>query len=68
MIPKVVEKPLFTKDEKQMLSEIMYEHKAMLEYQLEDDKFIRNSDEEGEELVEIKKKHLNFLEKFGSLK
>lgn len=68
MTPKVVEKPLFTKGEKQTLTEILEEHKAMLEYQLEDEDFIRNCDEDGEELVELKKKHLTFLEKFGSLK
>ena len=68
MIPKVVEKPLFTRDEKRTLTEILDEHKAMLEYQLEDEDFIRNCDEDGEELVELKKKHLTFLEKFGSLK
>lgn len=68
MTPKVVEKPLFTKGEKQTLTEILKEHKEMLEYQLEDEDFIRNCDEDGEELVELKKKHLTFLEKFGSLK
>ncbi len=68
MTPKVVEKPLFTRDEKRTLGEIIGEHKAMLEYQLEDEDFIRNCGEDGEELVDLKKKHLNFLEKFGSLK
>lgn len=64
--PKVV----LTKEDKTSLKEILEEHQAMLEYQLEDEDFIRNSvdEEEGEELVASKRKHLEFLEKFGNLK
>lgn len=64
--PKVV----LSKEEKSTLKEILVDHQAMLEYQLEDEDFIRNSvgDEDGEALVEMKRKQLEFLEKFGGLK
>jgi len=64
--PKVV----LTKGEKSTLKDILKEHQAMLEYQLEDKDFIINSvgGEEGDELVATKQKELDFLEKFGSLK
>lgn len=63
--PEVV----LTKDEKATLKDILREHQAMLEYQLEDKDFIINSvrGDEGEELVATKQKELDFLEKFGSL-
>jgi DNA-binding MarR family transcriptional regulator len=59
-----------TKSDKKNLKEILHEHKTMLEYQLEDEDFIRNSVgyvgyDEGEELVDEKKRHLKFLETFG---
>ena len=63
--PKVV----LTKEDKTSLREILEEHQAMLEYQLEDEDFIHNSvGDESEELVASKRKHLEFLEKFGNLK
>jgi len=67
---KLVPKVVLTKEEKTSLKEILEEHQAMLEYQLEDEDFIRNSvgDEESEELVASKRKHLEFLEKFDNLK
>lgn len=68
VVIKYVDKPLLTKSEKGTLSEILSEHKAMLEYQLEDEDAIRNCDDEGEALVDQKKKHLGFIEKFGKLK
>jgi hypothetical protein len=48
--------------DKASLIEILDEHKAMLEYQLEDEDAIRSVGEDGEELVQEKKKHLKFLE------
>jgi hypothetical protein len=64
--PKVV----LSKEDKSTLKEILRDHQAMLEYQLEDEDFIRNSvgDEDGEELVVLKRKQLDFLEKFGGVK
>lgn len=63
-------KVVLSKEEKSTLKEILVDHQAMLEYQLEDEDFIRNSvgDEDGEALVEMKRKQLEFLEKFGGLK
>lgn len=66
MLSVKVEKPLFTKSEKKTLSDILGEHKAMLEYQLEDEQSIINScGDDAKELIELKKKHLIFLEKFA---
>lgn len=67
LTPKVVEvkKPKLTKNEKLMLTDILAEHKAMLEYQLEDEDYIRNCDDDGDEFVDMKKNHLTFLEKLG---
>lgn len=47
--------------DKTNLKEILGEHKAMLEYQLEDEDSIVNSCEDGQELLDEKKRHLNFL-------
>jgi hypothetical protein len=66
MTPKIVIEPLYTKQEKKTLTDILGEHKAMLEYQLEDEKAIIDScGDDGEELIALKKKHLIFLEKFA---
>jgi hypothetical protein len=63
---KVVEKPLFTKGEKQTLTDILDEHKVMLEYQLEDEKsIIESCGDDSEELIKLKKKHLKFIKKFA---
>jgi hypothetical protein len=54
-----------TKSDKNSLREILDEHKSMLEYQLEDEDEIKRyvSEDEGEELIVEKKRHLKFLEK-----
>jgi hypothetical protein len=54
-----------TKTDKKNLREILHEHKAMLEYQLEDEDEIKRyvSEDEGEKLVVEKKRHMKFLEK-----
>lgn len=65
------EKPkglILAKADKKNLNKILAEHGAMLRYQLEDEDFIRNSDSEGDELVEEKKRHLAFIEKLGIIK
>ncbi len=63
----LTKKPLstLTKSDEKNLKEILHEHKAMLEYQLEDEDEIKRyvSEDEGEELVVEKKRHLKFLEK-----
>jgi len=65
----LTKKPLstLTKSDEKNLKEILHEHKAMLEYQLEDEDEIKRyvSEDEGEELVVEKKRHLKFLETFG---
>ena len=64
----LTKKPLstLTKSDEKNLKEILHEHKAMLEYQLEDEDSIINSvGDDGEELVDEKKRHLKFLETFG---
>lgn len=55
------------KTEKLILKDILTEHKAMLEYQLEDEDFTRNSDKDGEAFLEEKKKHVEFINKFGNV-
>lgn len=66
MTPKVIEKKLYTKEEKKTLTEILDEHKAMLEYQLEDEKSIMEAcGDDSDEIIKLKKKHLNFIEKFA---
>lgn len=49
--------------EKSTLKDILTEHKAMLEYQLEDEDFIRNLDESGEGFIKEKQKQVEFLNK-----
>lgn len=58
------EKAKLPSAEKTILKNILDEHKAMLEYQLEDEDFIRNCDNEGEEFIDEKRRHLKFLEEF----
>lgn len=54
---------ILSKEDKKNLREIRDEHEAMLKYQLEDEDAIRNTDsEEGQALVDEKKRHLFFLE------
>jgi len=57
-------KPKLTNQEKTELKEILYEHKLMLEYQLEDEKFIQECDNTDEgNLVDIKKRQVELLKK-----
>lgn len=56
---------LSTQDKKD-LHDILKEHKHMLDYQLEDEETVRKVG--GEELVEEKRRHLSFIEKFWKLK
>ena len=56
---------LSTQDKK-TFKEIIKEHSAMLEYQLEDEDSVRKAG--GEELVDEKKRHKDFLERFGKSK
>jgi len=52
--------------DKKTLKEIINEHHAMLEYQLEDEDGVRKVG--GDELVAEKNRHKEFLEKFGKSK
>lgn len=55
-----------TPNDKKILKDILEEHKAMLEYQLEDEDGIRSIDEDGD-LLKTKKKQLKFIEKYEKL-
>lgn len=54
--------------EKDTLKEILEEHQAMLEYQLEDEDYILGVGKDGKELLAQKKRHLKFIKNFGKFK
>lgn len=53
-------------EDKTILTEILKEHQAMLEYQLEDKRSVKAAG--GQELVDEKERHLKFIKKFWKLK
>lgn len=64
--PKIIrQKPQISTKDKKLLAEILSEHEAMLEYQLEDEESIRKYDDEGGTLVDEKKKQLKFIQNFS---
>lgn len=68
-VDKPVAKPKedkLTLQDKKDLRDILKEHNAMLEYQLEDESDIIKTG--GQELLDEKKRHKEFIKKFGKLK
>lgn len=58
-------KPTLTPTEKKLLTGILQDHEAMLEYQLEDEESIAKYSDDEVDLVALKKEQLNFLQNFS---
>ena len=64
--PKVVnQKQWISTKDKKTLAEILREHEAMLEYQLEDEEALTKYSDDEVDLVKTKKEQLKFIQNFS---